>query len=80
MWYHAASQMNFDKTDHPFTTENDNGGTRSVWRGDLKLVKGSERGTGDSKHTTDIYGLSATVEAIPPVYCFDSCAANIEKF
>ena len=31
--------VNFDKTDHPFTTENDEGGSRSVRWGDPNLEK-----------------------------------------
>ena len=44
--------VNFDETDHPFTTENDNGGTRSVRWGDPTLGKGTERGTRGPRHTT----------------------------
>ena len=72
--------VNFDETDHPFTTENDGGGSRSVRWGDPTLGKGTERGTRGSRHTTGIYGSSAAGEAMPPVYCFDSSAANIENF
>ena len=72
--------VNFDETDHPFTTENDKGGSRSVRWGDLKLGKGTERGTRGSRHTTGIYGSNAAGEAMPPVYCFDSSAANIENY
>ena len=72
--------VNFDKTDHPFTTENDSSGSRSLRWGEPTLGKGTERGTRGSRHTTGIYGTDAAGEAMHPVYCFDSSAANIENF
>jgi len=33
--------INFDKTDHLFTTQNEKGGSRSIRWGDPKLAKGS---------------------------------------
>ena len=61
--------IKFDETDHPFTTQNERGGSRSIRWGDPILEKGSERGTQGSRHTTVIYGANTAGEAMPPVYC-----------
>ena len=71
---------NFDETDHSFSTLPDKGGSRSLRWGDPSLPKGTERGTRGSRHTTGIYGTAANGEVYPPVYCYDSSAANAENF
>ena len=44
--------VNFDETDHPFSTVCDKGGSRSVRWGDPKLAKGTEKSTRGARHTT----------------------------
>ena len=51
--------LNFDGTDHPFTTQNENGGSRSIRWGDPTLAKISERGTRGFRHTTGIFDTNA---------------------
>jgi len=72
--------IHFDETNHPFTTQNEKGGSRSIRWGDPKLAKGSERGTRGSRRTTNIYGSNTAGEAMPPIYCYDSSAGDQENF
>ena len=72
--------INFDETDHPFTTQNEKGGSRSIRWGDPTLAKGSERVTQGSRHTTGIYGANAAGKTMPPIYCYDNSAGNEENF
>ena len=44
--------VNFDETDHSFSTICDKGGSRSVRWGDPKLAKGTEKSTRGARHTT----------------------------
>ena len=44
------------------------------------LVKGTAQSTRGSRNTTWIYGSSAADEVMPPLYCFDSSAANEEHY
>ena len=37
--------IDFDEINHPFTTQNEKGGSRSIIWGDPTLAKGSEPGT-----------------------------------
>ena len=59
---------------------NERGGSRSIRWGDPSLAKGTEKGTRGSCHTSGIYGSTAAGEVMPPVYYFDSGAANEENF
>ena len=72
--------VNFDKTDHPFSTVHERGGTRSIRWGDPTLPKGTEQATRGSRHITGIYGTTAAGEVMPPVCFFDSGAVNEENF
>ena len=72
--------INFDETDHPFTTQNEKGGSRSIRWGDPNLAKGSERGTQGLRNTTGIYCANATGEAMPPIYFYNSSAVDEENF
>ena len=60
--------INFDETDHPFTTRNEKGGLQSIRWGDSTLAKYSECGTRESRHTNRIYGANAAGEAMPPIH------------
>ena len=72
--------INFDETYHPFTTQNEKGGSRSIRWGDPTLAKGSESGTQGLRHTTGIYGANTVGEAMPPIYCYYSSAGDEENF
>ena len=72
--------INFNETDHPFTTQNENGGSRSIRWGDPTLAKISERGTRGIRHTPGIYGANAAGKTMPPIYCYDNSAGDEENF
>ena len=72
--------INFDETDHLFTTQNEKGGSRSIRWGDHILPKGSESGTQGLGHTTGIYSSNTTSEAMPTIYCYYRSAGDEENF
>ena len=72
--------INFDETDHTFTTKNEKGGSQYIRWGDPTLSKGSECGTQGLRHTTGIYGTNSVGEAILPIYCYNSSARDEENF
>ena len=72
--------INFDEAEHPFTTQDEKGGSRSIRWGDPNLAKGSERGTRGSRHTTGIYGTNGAGGAMSPIYCYYSSAGYEENF
>ena len=59
--------INFDETNHQFTTQNEKEGSQSIIWGDPTLAKFSDSGTQGSRHTTVRYGANAAGEAIPPI-------------
>ena len=72
--------MNFDKTDYPFSTVNDKGGSQSVRWGDPNLTGCTTKGTRESRHTTGIYGSNADGKDMSPIDCFDSSAASYDNY
>ena len=69
-----------DETDHPFTTETDRGGSRSISYGCDKDGRKGRRGTRGSRHTTGVYTINAGGEVLPPLFIFDSSAQNNSNF
>ena len=76
----ARRIINFDETDHPFSTQCDRGGTRTTTYGDPNLPAGSTRGIRGARHTTGVYATTAAGETMPPVYIFDTTAKNSDNF
>ena len=72
--------VNFDETDHPFSTVNDKGVSRSVRWGSPNLTGDTTKGTRGSRHTTGTYGFNAAGEAMPPIYYFDSNTASDDNY
>ena len=72
--------INFDETEHSFTTQYDKGGNRALRYGDSSLPKGKNKGTRGSSHTTGIYGSTAAGTAMPPCFIFDTNAKEKENF
>ena len=72
----ARRIINFDETEHPFSTQCDRGGSRSKSYGDPNLPPGSTRGTRGARHTTGIYATSAAGE----VNIFDTKSQQIDNF
>ena len=60
--------VNFDETDHPFSTINGKKVSRSVSWDDPNLTGGTTKGTRGSRYTTSIYGSNVAGEAMPPIY------------
>ena len=76
----ARRIINFDETDHPFSTQGDKGGSRNNTYGDPSLPAGSTRGIRGARHTTGIYGSTASGESMPPVYIYDTKAKQTDNF
>ena len=70
----------FDEMDHPFSTANDKGGSRSVRWGDPNLTGGTTKGTRRYCHTTGIYGSNTAGEDMPPICCFDNNTASDDNY
>mmetsp|Transcript_7811 Transcript_7811/g.9090 ORF Transcript_7811/g.9090 Transcript_7811/m.9090 type:complete len:187 (+) Transcript_7811:396-956(+) len=66
----ARRIINFDDTDHPFSTQDDKWGSRNNTYGDPSLPAGSPRGVRGARHTTGIYGTTAAGETMPPIYIY----------
>ena len=76
----ARRIINFDETDHPFSTQGDKGGSRNNTYGNPSLPAGSTRGIRGARHTTSIYGSTASGESMPPVYIYDTKAKQTDNF
>ena len=69
-----------DESDHPFTTETDRSGSRSISYGCDTDGRQGRRGTRGSRHTTGVYTFNAAGEVLPPLFIFDSTATNTENY
>ena len=76
----ARRIINFDETDHPFSTQGDNGGSRTSVYSDPNFPSGSTRGIRGVRYTTGIYESTAAGEIMPLVYIFDTSAKRTENF
>ena len=75
--YVARRVISMDETGHPFTTEVDKGGSRSISYGCNNDDRKSRRGKRGSRHTTSVYDVITRGETLPLLYIFDSSAHNI---
>ena len=75
--YVARRVISMDETGHPFTTEVDKGGSRSINYGCNNDDRKSRRGKRGSWHTTSVYDVITRGETLPLLYIFDSSAHNI---
>ena len=55
----ARRVISMDESNHPFTTEVDKGGSRSISYGCNNNGRKSRRGTRGSRHTTGVYTINA---------------------
>ena len=72
----ARRVISMDETNHPFSTEVDKGGSRSISFGCNTDGRKSRRGTRGCRHTTGVYAINAGGETLPPLYIFDSSAQH----
>ena len=73
-----------DETYHPFTTEVDRGGSRSISYGCNKDGRKGRRGTRGYRHTTGVYATNTGGKVLPPFYIFDisaqqSCNYQVQR-
>ena len=69
-----------DESQHPFRTDVDRGGSRSMTYGTDLFCRQGQHGTHGARHTTGIYAFNASGKTLPPLYIFDSTAKDEEHF
>ena len=69
-----------DVIDHPFTTDVDRGGIRSIIYGCDKDGRKFRWGTRESRYITGVYAIKAGGEVLPPLYSVDSSAQHSSNY